>query len=68
MKFEEFVSHCSFDFINDEKSDATKVLVIFSEGLMTEYGIDFVNEHPQLARELAANELYELVRREIGNG
>lgn len=62
MTFEEFLQHCSFDFSETDKKDETQIVVIFSQGFMTQHKSEFVKKHPELTKRLAAEPLYNYLR------
>lgn len=62
MTFEKFLQHCSFDFSETDKKDETQIVVIFSEGFTERHDSDFVKQHPELAKRLAAKTLYDYLK------
>lgn len=62
MTFEKFLEHCSFDVSETDRKDRTQIVVIFSEGFRECHDSDFVKQHPELAKRLAAKTLYDYLK------
>lgn len=63
MSYEDFFKNCSFSI--EPRNGKTSVLVIFSEGYMSEYGNDFVKEHEDIAKDLVAHDLYDIIKEQF---
>ena len=67
MTFEEFEKCCSMD-VYDCYDGTTEVTVIFSQGMLKSYSSEFVKDNPEVVKKLIASDMWNYLRKELGNG
>lgn len=65
VDFDEFKKNVSFD-ISDPSDDGTVgVMALFSQGFIKSFDKEFVKSYPEVARSLAAYDLYNMILKEF---
>ena len=63
--FDEFKKNVSFDISDPDDDGGVRIMALFSQGFIKNFDNEFVKSYPDVARNLTAYDLYNMILKEF---